>query len=130
MTRHTSVDRRQTSAPYQLFMLALCTWALMVLGVGSFFPLDAATLTILDYADAVVCGPFFIDFLYSLLTAERRLHYLVTWEWINRLSSIPTVGAFRFATAWSTRRSLEARGGVPPHSSRSRDRGTRVGFSR
>jgi hypothetical protein len=41
-----------------------------VLGIASFVPLDPDTLTILDYADTVVCGLFFIDFLYSLARAE------------------------------------------------------------
>jgi hypothetical protein len=84
--------RDRVSAPYQLFMLALCGLALIALGIASFVPLDPDTLIILDYADTVVCGLFFIDFLYSLARAERRLHYFLTWGWIDLLSSIPTVG--------------------------------------
>lgn len=59
--------------PYQLFMLALCLWALMTLSAGTFFRLDPSTQTILDSADTIVCGLFFLDFLYSLYRAPRLI---------------------------------------------------------
>lgn len=64
-----------------------------------FLPLDANTKTILYYADAFVCGLFFLDFVYTFYRAPRKSHYLMTWGWIDLLSSIPTIDAFRLGRA-------------------------------
>jgi voltage-gated potassium channel len=85
--------------PYQLFMLTLCVWALMTLSAGTFFPLDPATQTILDYADTAVCVLFFADFLYTFSRAPNKARYFFTWGWIDLLSSIPTVGPLRWGRA-------------------------------
>lgn len=82
--------------PYQLFMLALCLWAIASLGTGTVFRLDAETQTILDYADNTVCGFFLVDFLVSLYRAPRRWAYLASWGWVDLLSSIPTIDALRW----------------------------------
>lgn len=92
-------ERARDFTPYQLFMLVLCLWALLVLGGASFFPVDPATQTILDYADIVICVLFLADFLHCFARAPRRLHYLVTWGWIDLLSSIPSIGIFRWGRA-------------------------------
>jgi voltage-gated potassium channel len=94
-----STTHAKSVTPYQFFMLALCIWALVILGAGSFVPLDPATRAILDYADAVVCLVFLGDFVNSVVQAPRRLHYLLTWGWIDLLSSIPTIGVFRWGRA-------------------------------
>ena len=75
-------------SPYQLFMFALGIFVLISLAVQTFFKLDAATDHILDQADLVVCGIFFIDFWISLWRAPNRWVYL-KWGWIDLLSSIP-----------------------------------------
>jgi len=85
--------------PYQLFMLALCLWALMTLTAGTFFRLDPETQTILDYADTAVCALFFIDFLNTFVRAPNKTRYFLTWGWIDLLSSIPTVGSLRWGRA-------------------------------
>ena len=87
---------RRDVTPYQFFMLALCLWALLTLGAGAFFSLDPEIQTILLYADTAICGLFFLDFLHSLYTAPNKLRYLVTWGWIDLLSSIPTISAARW----------------------------------
>lgn len=86
-------------SPYQLFMLALCVWALAQLGIGTFVHWSDSTRTILNYADNVVCGLFFVDFLVTLVEAKHKLKYLATWGWIDLLSSIPTVDALRWGRA-------------------------------
>jgi voltage-gated potassium channel len=82
--------------PYQLFMLALCLWALTTLASISFFSLSESTRTILTYADNAACVFFFVDFLYSLYKAPNRWTYLTTWGWIDLLSSIPAVDTLRW----------------------------------
>jgi voltage-gated potassium channel len=97
MPEPAASDRAIT--PYQLFMLALCVWALVSLAAGSAIALDRETRTVLDYADNVVCGLFFLDFLVTFTRSPRRWHYLATWGWVDLLSSIPTVDALRWGRA-------------------------------
>jgi voltage-gated potassium channel len=108
--KHAFAEQR--SVPYQFFMLALCIWALLLLGASSFVRLDPATQTILDYADTLVCVLFLGDFFYNLATVKRRLRYLVTWGWIDLLSSIPTVAVFRWGRAARVMRILRVLRGL------------------
>ena len=93
-------------------MLVLCVWGLLIVGAGSFFQLDASTRTILDYADNLVCVLFLADFLNSFFRAPPKVHYLVTWGWIDLLSSIPTIDAFRWGRAARAMRILRVLRGV------------------
>lgn len=95
----TATDAKTLGSPYQLFMLALCVWALLSLAIGTAVPLSPETLTVLDYADTAVCALFFADFLYTLYTAPNRWRYFLTWGWIDLLSSLPTIGALRLGRA-------------------------------
>jgi hypothetical protein len=61
--------RTHTSSPgYQVFMLAMCLYALGELAVQSTVSLSPATRTILDYSDYAVCGVFVVDFVVSLVS--------------------------------------------------------------
>lgn len=80
-------------------MLALCIYALTVLAVQTFGSLPPQTATILDYADIAVCVVFFADFVYHLVTASHRWQYFGRWGWLDLLSSIPTINAFRIGRA-------------------------------
>ncbi len=98
--------------PYQLFVLTLSLWSLLILGAGSFISLDDGTRTILDYADNGICVLFLLDFLGSLKRAPRKVHYLITWGWIDLLSSIPTIDAFRWGRTARVMRILRVLRGV------------------
>jgi voltage-gated potassium channel len=98
--------------PYQFFMLCLCVWALLMLAAGSFFQLSEGTQHILLYADYVVCLMFFLDFVYSLSTAPNKLRYMVSWGWIDLLSSIPITGSLRWGRAARIMRILRVMRGV------------------
>lgn len=93
------VPSTSLGSPYQLFMLVLCVWALLSLAVGTAVPLSPDTLSVLDYADNAICLLFFGDFLVTLSRAPNRWRYLITWGWIDLLSSIPTIDAFRWGRA-------------------------------
>jgi voltage-gated potassium channel len=80
---------------YQLFMLALCVYAILALAVERFFALSPGTRELLDYSDIGVCVIFAIDFLGSLAAAKNRWKYFWTWGWIDLLSSVPTVSVLR-----------------------------------
>ncbi len=97
------MDNRQFadrfSGSYVLLMLATSIIALLVLGSEVVLPLDADSRQVLDYADDALCTLFFVDFCVSLWRAPNRLHYLITWGWIDLLSSIPSIDAFRLGRA-------------------------------
>lgn len=100
--------------PYELFMLTLCVWALIVLAAGTFIRWDESTRTILEYADLVICLLFFSDFVVTFTRAKGwdKWAYLRSWGWIDLLSSIPTVDALRWGRAARLTRILRVLRGV------------------
>jgi len=76
---------------YHVFMLALCIYALIIQAIEVFLHPDAASRQVLNYADHVLCGFFFVDFVVSLVRAPKKGRYLLTWGWIDLLSSIPMI---------------------------------------
>lgn len=108
MRRMTAVDIKLSSTepqpakpvgPYQAFMLVLCVLVLVSLAAEAAFDLDADTRRILFYADTAVCVFFLGDFLYLLYTAENRGRYLLTWGWLDLISSVPAIGFLRVGRA-------------------------------
>src|SRR5918999_6428773 len=107
---HRAVQRE--AGPYQLFVLVLCVWAIVLLGADTILPLDPGTRTILLYADTAVCGIFFVDFLNSLYRAPNRARYMLRWGWIDLLSSTPTIGVLRLGRAARILRVLRVLRGI------------------
>ena len=90
MSENAPTTEAQTrSGGYQLFMLALCIFALLALAVDRFVQLSPDSQRLIQYADFVVCMVFLLDFGYSLATAKNKTRYFITWGWIDLLSSIP-----------------------------------------
>jgi voltage-gated potassium channel len=89
---------RQSSAPYELFILGLSFYSLAALATETFFPLSPDTRLILRYSDTVICGIFLMDFARNVIRAPNKLGYL-KWGWIDLISSIPAVDAFRVGRA-------------------------------
>jgi voltage-gated potassium channel len=81
---------------YQLFMLALCILALAGIVAQHAFRRDPEIEAVFDAADFVICIAFALDFFVSLWSAPNRLRYLVTWGWLDLLSSIPMVDPMRW----------------------------------
>lgn len=92
-------DAKAPSPSYQLFMLVLCLYALAALAAQSAVRLEPGTQGVLDYADYGVCALFLVDFVISLWGAPNRLQYLMTWGWLDLLSSIPTIDVARWGRA-------------------------------
>lgn len=90
---------RRDIRPYDIFMLVLCVAALALLTASTFARWSDSTRQVLTYADNVVCGFFLIDFVVSLYRAPRKIHYLITWGWIDLLSSLPAFDVFRWGRA-------------------------------
>ncbi len=77
--------------PYQLFVLVLCCFVLVQLTVESLFVVPADAHEILLRVDLVICAFFFFDFCVQFRRAPSKLRYMITWGWIDLLSSIPLV---------------------------------------
>lgn len=80
---------------WQLVMLFLCVYVLVMLFVQTVFDLPEEVTVLLNRVDNVVCLIFIGDFLVNLATAERKLEYL-KWGWIDLVSSIPNLTILRW----------------------------------
>lgn len=85
----------RSGSAYLLLMLTTSLIALVVLGAEVALNVSEDTRHILDYADHALCVVFFIDFCKTLWFSPNRLRYFLTWGWIDLLSCIPTIDAFR-----------------------------------
>ena len=110
ITEPSASERR--SAPYLVFVLLLSIYAVAALAVTTFFSLSAENRAILGYADNVVCALFFLDFLITLVRSPNKARYLVTWGWLDLLSSVPTVDALRWGRAARIVRILRVMRGI------------------
>jgi voltage-gated potassium channel len=93
--RRPPIMQHHRVTPYELFSLALSLTALAVLGATVFTAPQEETRRLLDAADLMLCGFFFIDFLRNLVIAPDKLRYLYTWGWIDLAASIPAIDALR-----------------------------------
>ena len=84
-----------TASPYQIFMLVCCVFVLAVLVLEFTLDLDSEVLRILFYLDTAFCAVFFVDFVLSLARAKDRKRYMITWGWVDLLSSVPTIPELR-----------------------------------
>jgi voltage-gated potassium channel len=81
---------------YQLFMLGLSVFVIAALAAQAFFDLSAESIDVLDTADFAICLIFACDFLNSLSRSKNRFRYMITWGWVDLISSIPTIDIFRW----------------------------------
>lgn len=88
-------EENKQAPGYQLFMLGLSVYAIGAILAQSLLRLEPEAVTILGYSDNIVCALFFADFLISLHRAPSKLRYMTTWGWLDLLSCIPLVDAFR-----------------------------------
>jgi voltage-gated potassium channel len=100
--------RNELAGPYQAFMLVLCVYAIAELVLRSFVPLKPEYIKVLQFADWVLCIFFLIDFVISLIHAQNRVRYLLTWGWIDLLSSVPAVPLVRWARLFRLARLVRA----------------------
>lgn len=81
---------------YQLFMLALCVFALIAVVAQNLFKLDPEIERLLHWTDDAICIAFLIDFGISMRRAPDKWRYFVTWGWLDLLSAIPTFDVARW----------------------------------
>src|SRR5262245_63782279 len=85
----------ETFGPYELYMLVLCVFAILVLGADIVLPLSGPTKQLLSYTDTTLCVLFFVDFLRSLRRAPDKLRYLIRGGWLDLASSVPAIDLLR-----------------------------------
>ncbi len=87
------------SLGYQVFILALSVFAIAIMAFVAVVKVSAETQSIIDSADNVVCAVFLIDFIATLVSAPNKWRYMVTWGWLDLLSSLPAVDVARWGRA-------------------------------
>ncbi|MES2659039.1 MAG: ion transporter [Verrucomicrobiota bacterium] len=85
---------KENATIFQLFLVALSVYVLAALFVDSMFTLSPEMDGLLDRIDFIVCLIFMGDFFYRLHRAPSKLRFL-RWGWIDFVSSIPMLNAFR-----------------------------------
>lgn len=94
MTADTRIPASQELTTLHAVTLILSVYVLVALVVQSVFPLSPETNSFLDWIDFYICIVFLIDFFVRLYSAPSKLAFL-KWGWIDFVSSIPMLDAFR-----------------------------------
>lgn len=93
---HTQRLRRPVPMAWQILILLTSIGVLLVLGLSLFMPLPVEVKRVLDWADVAICAVFMADFFLLLYLHVDRKRYLLTWGWLDFISSIPLVDPFRW----------------------------------
>lgn len=81
--------------PFQIFTLILSIYVLISLLIESVFLLPTDVIEILRFTDNVICMFFLLDFAIRFSKATNKRTFM-KWGWIDLLSSIPMLDAFRY----------------------------------
>jgi voltage-gated potassium channel len=79
------------SIAWQLLIFTASLATVIVLAVSVTLPIPKDLSTILNWADTVICLLFLLDFFWILIKTENKKRYLLTWGWIDLISSIPLI---------------------------------------
>lgn len=82
---------------YKLIVAVLSVFSIILLSASFFMPKESEVYRLINYYDFGLCVVFLYDFFRQIREADNRLKYFFTYGWLDLLSSIPVVGAFRFA---------------------------------
>ena len=106
------MEERHPPLLWQLVMLlaSVITVATLALSISIQLPADIESM--LRWADTAVCGIFFIDFLLLLRLAKDKRKYLITWGWIDLISSVPLIPTLQLARFFRILRILRLLRGV------------------
>ena len=91
----------------QVVTLILSIYVIGELSVQTIFDLSPDTKEILQWVDFAVCVIFLGDFFFRLIRAPSKREFL-KWGWIDFVTSMPMLGAWRFGRAFKIFRILRA----------------------
>lgn len=96
MTMPTSTNNEVARlGPFQFFTLILSIYVLIALFVESIFTLSNDVIEVLRFTDNVICLFFLTDFAIRFKQAKSKKKFM-KWGWVDLLSSIPMLDAFRY----------------------------------
>jgi hypothetical protein len=95
MKEMAQADAAKRLNALEIITLILSTYVLIALLVQALLPLTPDAVALLDWVDVFVCVVFLTDFFVSFARAPSKRAYLIKWGWIDFLSSIPALPAFR-----------------------------------
>ena len=72
----------------------LSFYVLIVLVIDTFIKLPQETKRLLEYIDVFICMFFLTDFFMGFIASKNKFQYIKS-NWVDLISSIPMVGAFR-----------------------------------
>lgn len=87
--------REKGSAAYQLFLLCLSIYVLVIIFADTFYIENPEIKLVLQYIDLSICLVFLFDFFLNLYTAEDKKEYM-RWGWLDLISSIPMLDPLRW----------------------------------
>src|SRR4051812_10106510 len=97
MTSTPPDPRRQHSFAYQIFILVLTIYSLVIM-VALLLPFSPQTIDLLRVYDNVICGIFLLDFAVNIVRAPSKGTFLFAERgWLDLLGSIPS---FAFANGF------------------------------
>jgi len=99
MKAATHDEIRESVTLFQIFMILLSIYVLAALFLDSMFELSPEMHGLLDKIDFIVCIIFMGDFFHRFHRAPAKLKFL-RWGWIDFVSSIPMLHAFRGGNAF------------------------------
>ena len=88
--------RREVPLAWQMVVLVASLAVLFVMLLSIFTPLPPEVARLLRHADVAICGIFLADFFLLLYLHRDRKRYMLTWGWIDLLSSIPLIEPARW----------------------------------
>ena len=87
---YKNVSRKQ----FELFMLVLSVYVVIELYISSLVDYSSEARRVIEIIDFVICMVFLSDFFFGLSVAESKWRY-IKLNWIDFVSSIPTIGILR-----------------------------------
>ena len=108
----TDLDREQLFGMWDYLIISLSIASMFMIFMQLHRDLSPELTKLLRVFDWVTCAFFFIDFLLRLVVATSKRAYL-KWGWIDLISSIPMLEAFRWGRVFRLIRIVRAvRGAV------------------
>ena len=93
-TKPASATANEKLSIWQIVMLLLSVYVLIVLLVQTVLKLSPDTQKIFETSDTLVCFVFIGDFIGRFVRAENKWTFF-KWNWIDLVSSIPMLNYFR-----------------------------------
>ncbi|MGF1839169.1 ion transporter [Vibrio atlanticus] len=94
-TSKNTVNEAANIGPFQFFTLVLSIYVLITLFIESVIALPSDVIEVLRITDNIICMFFLADFAIRFKAAKNKRSFM-KWGWIDLISSIPMLDAFRY----------------------------------